>query len=715
MAAVVEAFVDAISDVVEAVGDVLEDVVELAEDVVTFVAENPLLLVAAIAAPYALGAFAAEAGVVGALEIATAAEAIEVGTAVLEATELATAVASAEVAAATTVIEAGATIAEATAAATAVAEGATVAEAVTVATGGAVEVSAIAEVATTAASEVASTSAWETLSQAAQNITTTIGETLAPGADASIQKIIGQVALNTATNGGDLEKGLESTFLSLGTGFLGSEVASATGSDLAGRVAANATNQLVRTGDVNLTGLASGEIGRLVGSEVADETGSNLLGKAATSVTSSTLQGKDATTGLLNLGISEGINTLFNAGNDLITGAPKAETVSDITGDTSLDDFGPFQDPSRNMVTKIVSDTDDNNLSDVTDVTKSIDVGTVLDEDKTPVGGLAAVTQTPAITTSDDAGSTAVTAGDTGNSVDRASEVKTINTFMDTLNNQGVDAANDYLKSNNISTNEILNLIGGSQEWADGMGVRGVIPDDLSTLTSVTPATTIIDNLADVTKVTSPVIDTVDDVDVVDLPPVTTGTTTDAITDAITTATTPATTVTATDEDDLQKQIDAIIAPEIIKSTDLVSTDDVLSPSAVTSAVDEVPAGGLNIIQQTQTDEPKVAPVTGEVKAATTSSNIPLAGSGIVSGLIKSNLTKSLSKALNPTKKPAGGLKTALKPVMPVKKVAAAPKMDISKLMPIKRAPVKPTAPKGTLTPVKNIAGLTSMLKKKTG
>ena len=697
MAAVVEAIVDAVSDVIEAVGDVLEDVVELAEDVVDFVAENPLLLVAAIAAPYALGAFAAEAGVVGALEVATAAEAIEVGTAVLEATEVATAVASAEAAAATTVIEAGATIAEATAAASAVAEGATVAEAVTAATGGAVEASAIAEVATTAASEVASTSAWETLSQAAQNITTTIGETLAPGADASIQKTIGQVALNTATNGGDLEKGLESTFLSLGTGFLGSEVASATGSDLAGRVAANATNQLVRTGDVNLTGLASGEIGKLVGSEVADETGSNLLGKAASSVTSSTLQGKDATTGLLNLGISEGINTLFNAGNDLITGAPKAETVADITGNTEITD-------NKNIVS------------------------------------------------------------DTGNSVYTASEVKTINTFMDTLNNKGVDAANDYLKSNNISTNEIMNLIGGNQEMADALGLHGfdassanslsdvtdvtksidvgtvldedktpigglaavtqtptittsddtgstavVIPDDLSTVTSVAPATTTIDNLADVTKVTSPVIDTVDDVDVVDLPPVTTGTTTDAIT----AATTPATTVKATDEDDLQKQIDAIIAPEIIKSTDLVNTDDVLSPKTTAITEDDVPAGGLNIIQQTQTDEPKVDPVTGEVKAATTSSNIPLAGSGIVSGLIKSNLTKSLSKSLAPTKKPAGGLKTALKPVMPVKKVAAAPKMDISKLMPIKRAPVKPTAPKGTLTPVTNIAGLTSMLKNK--
>lgn len=619
MAAVVEAFVDAISDVVEAVGDVLEDVVELAEDVVTFVAENPLLLVAAIAAPYALGAFAAEAGVVGALEIATAAEAIEVGTAVLEATELATAVASAEVAAATTVIEAGATIAEATAAATAVAEGATVAEAVTVATGGAVEVSAIAEVATTAASEVASTSAWETLSQAAQNITTTIGETLAPGADASIQKTIGQVALNTATNGGDLEKGLESTFLSLGTGFLGSEVASATGSDLAGRVAANATNQLVRTGDVNLTGLASGEIGKLVGSEVADETGSNLLGKAASSVTSSTIQGKDATTGLLNLGIGEAVNTAFNAGNDIITGAPKAETVDDIVGkDTST-----------------ISNVIDTNkvLDTVLDDTAGVD--TVLDDTtKTPVGGLAAVTQTPTITTSDDTGSTAV-----------------------------------------------------------------VIPDDLSTVTSVAPATTIIDNLADVTKVTSPVINTVDDVDVVDLPPVVTG------------STTPTATVAATDEDDLQKQIDAIVSSEEKKTPVVEVKDDIVSPSAVTSTVDEVPVGGLNIIQQTQTDEPKVDPVTGEVKAATTSSNIPLAGSGIVSGLIKSNLTKSLNKSLAP-KRPTGGLKTALKPVAPLKK-AAAPRMDISKLMPIKRAPVKPTAPKGTLTPVTNIAGLTSMLKNK--
>jgi hypothetical protein len=446
--------------------------------------------------------------------------------------------------------------------------------------------------------------------------------------DASVQKTIGQVALNTGINGGDLEKGLETTFLSMGTGFLGSEVASATGSELAGRVAANATNQLVRTGDVNLTGLASGEIGKLVGSEVADETGSGLLGKAASSVTSSTIQGKDATTGLLNLGIGEAVNTAFNAGNDIITGAPKAETVSDITGgDTTA---------TSNATDTVLGTTG------VLDTVTGED--TVLTGDTTPVGGLAAVTQTPTITTSDDTGSTAV-----------------------------------------------------------------VIPDDLSTVTSATSPTISIDDLTNVTKVTSPVItegdDVIDVVDDADLTPVVTG--------ATTTATTPTTTVATGDEDDLQKKIDEIIAPEVSKTTSVVTADDVVSPTTATTTVDEVPTGGLNIIQQTQTDEPKVDPVTGEVKTPTTSSNIPLAGSGIVSGLIKSNLTKSLNKSMAPAKKPAGGLKTALKPVNPVKKQAAAPKMDISKLIPIAKAPVKPTAPKGTLTPVTNIAGLTSMLKKK--
>ena len=334
MGAVVSFIEDVVSGVVDAVGDVVEEVVNVAEKVIETVAENPILIVAAIAAPYALGALAAEAGVVGALEVATAAEAVETGAAVLEATGTATAVASAETAAAATVIEGGATVAEATTAASLAADGATVAEAVSSATAGAVETSALTEVASTATETM--TNAWETISQAAQNITSTIGETLAPGADPMLQKLAGQVAVNTATNGGDFEKALLNTGLSFGTGFLGSEIADVTGSDLAGRVAANSAKQLVTTGDIDLTKLAGSELGKFVGNEVADETGSDLAGKAASSVTNSTVQGKDATAGLLGLGVGEIVNGATNTIDDFIksSGVDSSVTGEDQSGVT---------------------------------------------------------------------------------------------------------------------------------------------------------------------------------------------------------------------------------------------------------------------------------------------------------------------------------------------------------------------------------------------
>lgn len=342
MSAVIEAISDVVEGIFDLVGDVVEAVVDFAEKVIDVVAENPWLIVAAIAAPYALSALAAETAVIGvataaetaiaaeafagtisAFEVVGAAEAITSGVAVLEATGAATAVASAEAVAATTLIEAGATVEAATAGASLVAEGATVAEAVSAASSGTVGTSSIVE---------AASGAWDTLSQAAQNLTQSIGETLVPGADSSIQKIVGQVAQNTVTNGGDFQKAVESSFLSFGTGALGSQVADITGSDMAGRVASNATRQLAKTGDVNLAGLAGSELGRYVGSEVAEETGSALAGKAAASVAGSTLAGKDAKTGLLKLGINEGVNSAFGAASDLF-GAPEAETAEQISGE----------------------------------------------------------------------------------------------------------------------------------------------------------------------------------------------------------------------------------------------------------------------------------------------------------------------------------------------------------------------------------------------
>jgi len=304
---------------------------------------------------------------VGALEVATAAEAVEIGTAVLEATEAATAVASAEAVAATTVIEAGATVTEAATAATAVTEGATVAEAVTAATGGAVEASSIAELATTAATEAGSASALETLSQGAQNIITKIGEMLAPGADAAIQKTIGQFALNTATNGGDLEKALKSTLIGAGTGAIGSTVADVTGSDIAGRIAANASRQLVNTGDVNLTNIAGSELGRFAGNEVAGATGSDFLGNAAANTTSSLVSGQDPTNSLKNLAA----NTLINKGYDAAT-----QTAIDLAKNVD-------QSPSSGALSQVKTQAEN-------DVSQQDNAGTA-PTDNGPTGGLNAV------------------------------------------------------------------------------------------------------------------------------------------------------------------------------------------------------------------------------------------------------------------------------------------------------------------------------------
>lgn len=159
-------------------------------------------------------------------------------------------------------------------------------------------------------------SVFNNLTDTATNFTQKLGESLLPNADPALQKLAGQVVTNTVTNGGDLKQAIVNTGLSYGTGALGNEIADVTGSDMAGRVASQTMQQLFTTGDVDPSKLAGSELSRLVGSQVADETGSNLAGKAASSVTNSVLQGKDASSGLLSLGINEAVNQGANAISD---------------------------------------------------------------------------------------------------------------------------------------------------------------------------------------------------------------------------------------------------------------------------------------------------------------------------------------------------------------------------------------------------------------
>jgi len=101
-------------------------------------------------------------------------------------------------------------------------------------------------------------------------------------------------------------------------------------------LASKAALQLATTGDVNLENLAGGELSNLVGSGIAGETGSNLLGKVASNVTNSAIQGRDPSTGLMNLGINEGVNAAVDYGSGLLDRIPKVETPED----TSV----PFQE-----------------------------------------------------------------------------------------------------------------------------------------------------------------------------------------------------------------------------------------------------------------------------------------------------------------------------------------------------------------------------------
>ena len=128
----------------------------------------------------------------------------------------------------------------------------------------------------------------------------------------------------------------------------------------------------------------------------------------------------------------------------------------------------------------------------------------------------------------------------------------------------------------------------------------------------------------------------------------------------------------------------------------------------------EQPVGGLNAVSQP-------AEATPEAKMATSmglkATDITKPMVATVGNLLKQTLTQQkrpVPRAPVRPVRPAGGLQTATS--RPTVKPAAPPKMDVAKLIPIQKA--TPTAPPRTLastaklSPVRNIAGLTSLVKK---
>jgi hypothetical protein len=160
----------------------------------------------------------------------------------------------------------------------------------------------------------------------------------------------------------------------------------------------------------------------------------------------------------------------------------------------------------------------------------------------------------------------------------------------------------------------------------------------------------------------------------------------------------------------LQASIEAPAEAPAVQGSPVISeapiARDLLNPDQLPE-----PIGGLNAAAQTP--EEKMAQAQG-LKA--TSFTKPMVAS--VGNILKSTLMQGRKPQQRvATRRPAGALQTAKA------KPAAPPKMDVSKLIPIQRAATAQARPRAAqtldssakLTPITNIAGLTSLLKKKTG
>lgn len=161
------------------------------------------------------------------------------------------------------------------------------------------------------------------ISNKADKLLNTIGETLAPNADPMVQKLITNTAVETTANGGDLKEALQSSAIGLGAGFAGKEVTSlsddflgAKGSKMLGSAAANAAGTALSGGDITQSLIGSG-VGA-IGSGVTDLTGNQLLGGAAQNVAGSLASGRDVGTSLLGYGINAGVNTGMNAATEAL-------------------------------------------------------------------------------------------------------------------------------------------------------------------------------------------------------------------------------------------------------------------------------------------------------------------------------------------------------------------------------------------------------------
>lgn len=383
MSAVVDAIGDVVGGVVDAVGSVVEGAVDLAGDVIQTVADNPLLIVAAIAAPYALAAMAGTAATGAGISLAGASlgEGLAfapslgagIGSAGISAgamtgigTGMGISAAAMETAALGTAL-AGATLSATEAAASAIADPFTFAPMEQAATYGtntlecsATDLATFDSSQTAASTVMGQSPTWSfdtnylssnTFTQAQQ------ASSLASSPEMSFSQAIesatgGTITPNVSTsiftNAWDTAKGIGQSIVDMNSSAskfmnqIGQTLAPGADPMIQKYITNTAFNTVANGGDLE-SAMKSGAIGTVSGlagnqvfgatADTLGKTGASMLGNAATGATGTLLSGGDIGTSLLNAGIGavgSGVSNI--AGSPLLGGAVKTGLSAGLNG-----------------------------------------------------------------------------------------------------------------------------------------------------------------------------------------------------------------------------------------------------------------------------------------------------------------------------------------------------------------------------------------------
>lgn len=531
-----------------------------------------------------------------------------------------------------------------------------------------------------------------------------------------VASVVGNTIIQTATNGGDVGKALESAALSCGLDFVGGSVASSVNGALK---------------DVDLPNVVK-----------------NGISKGVASLATSAITGKDPTTGLVNAAVGAAVNGVSGGLGDSVPkglqNVAQAAITASLTGKN-------VNDAAINAAISAGTQAAANYITETTG--KTSDVTNIAAAYADPTRALDIVQDTAGDTTEGTSGDTTTGAGDTTTgSGDTTADTSSDNIFTPS-NTASADAVAQHYRD--IVGHEPDP--GGLKYWSDRFGPNvdatelqqltdafnqyepGNVASKANATQKAASDTTSLNNQA--TTELGAATDVSDLVNTVDTTPAA-----EVVGGLNAVNTTPSDIVgglnavtannVAQNTDTSQNVVEtptAVAPPAAVEAAVVEAPVVVEAPAAVTETVAQTPVGGLTTAgtAATSANTPVGGLTTASNAATTNADNTVASNAGSIGSIIASGLKSSVGKTLlnKATQSIIGG---ATQKAAPVPKLAAmpsatktltgsklaavqqsvAPKVaDVSKLTPVtKIVPKKVDVSK--LTPLASISGLTTLLKK---